>query len=1490
MCGLFAEVLGVTDVGPEDNFFSLGGQSLLATRLVKRVRTALGASVGVRALFQAPTPRGLLGRLDGRERPAVTAVSPRPMTVPASPGQRRLWFLDRLAGPSPTYNMPVATVVHGTLDPATLAAALRDVALRHESLRTVFTEEGGEPVQRILPEPRTEVVLTECPPAERAAAVARACAHVFDLTTDSPLYAEVIRSEPGECVLVLVLHHIAGDGWSIDRLGADLSHAYAARLTGQAPGWEPLPVQYADYALWQHEALAGQGPSRRVKGEAASLVEQAPRHLAEGGVPDRAVSRRTEDGPHHWVERLHGLPEELTLPTDRPRPPRADHRCGRVLVPIDAELDRGLHELARRRHATVFMVVHAALAGLLTRLGAGTDIPLGTVVAGRGDEALDDLIGFFVNTLVLRVGTSGDPAFTELLDRVREADLAAYADQDVPFDHVVEALNPNRSPARHPLFQVALSWADSGVLTLDLPGARCLPGTAVAQGAKFDLDFAFERRGRDVELTITYASALFDEPTVATMAERFVRVLRQIVAEPETRLSALEVLSSRERELILTGWNDTAAPRRTASVVEVFGERATATPDAPAVVAGRTQLTYDELDERAGRLAAALVTAGVGTGTTVPVLMERSAGLVVALLAVLRAGAAYLPVHTAYPVARMRAVVEESGSPVLLTDQVYGAHELTTGLRTLTVHPDGGLSPFPASLSESGLDEARPEDLAYVMYTSGSTGEPKGIGVTHQGVVDLALDPMWEVGPQDRVLFHAPHAFDASTYEIWVPLLTGGTVVVAPPGDLDAPVLERLIREHGVSHVHLTAGLFRVVAEDLAGCLTGVREVLTGGDVVSPQAVASVLDACPETTVRTLYGPTEITLCATWSLWRAGDGPGTTVPIGRPMANTRAYVLDDSLRPVPPHVPGELYLAGAGLARGYVGRPGLTSARFVACPFGAAGERMYRTGDVVRWDEQGRLFFLGRADDQVKIRGFRVEPGEVEAALASVPGVRQAVVVVREDAPGEKHLVGYVVTSPSGTPPGHEPQETAPDGVPAGPLSGQRSPTDTTLIDAGLAPEQPGTAPEGQPPRPNAATTGTGGLGVADAEWCREHVAGLLPEYMVPSAVVALEAFPVTANGKLDRHALPAPVRRASSGGSAGNPREAVLRELFAEVLGVPEVGVRDNFFDLGGHSLLAVRLVSRVRSVLGAEVGVSALFADPTVTGLAERLGEESGAVPAVLSYRPRGELCPIFLIPAANGLGWCYSALPRHIPRGHPVHALQDPRLAVGPVRPMSVPELAAVYAERMREIRPAGPYVLAGWSFGGTVAQQIAVDLTATGEQVALLVLLDAYPGDVRGRASRRGFGARTPDQAFEGSHKESPAEASDEAPAEVVEETHEEEVARTALDGVAAPRGSRREALRRAGSPLAALDEATVDDLVSITGENTHAMAAHSPVPFTGPTLCFDASLQDIHASDTWRPFLPALTVHTVTCDHTSIVKPEALSEISPILAKHLLASG
>ncbi|MCF3137592.1 non-ribosomal peptide synthetase, partial [Streptomyces olivochromogenes] len=769
-------------------------------------------------------------------------------------------------------------------------------------------------------------------------------------------------------------------------------------------------------------------------------------------------------------------------------------------------------ELARAHNASPFMVAHAASAALLNVLGAGTDVPLGTVVSGRPDQALTDVVGFFVNSVVLRTDTSGNPAFGELLERVRSADLAAFDHQDVPFDLLVEELQPARSLSRHPLFQVALTWEeDAPALRLaDLETEAVLP----EDSAKFDLSLAF----RDDELLLTYAHDLFERVSAEELGDRLLRLLDQVVADPESRLSGLAVLSAAETAEALDRGRGPVTVSPASSVVGVLRERVAGCPEAVALEWDGGELSYGELLARAESVASGLLAGGVGREQVVPVLMERSVDAVVALLGVLLAGGAYLPVHTAYPKARVEALLERIDAPVVLVDDRWADY----GRRVDDVAGAGSQAPheWPVVL---------PDQLAYVMFTSGSTGEPKGIGVSHQNVLDLVREPSWGVDADARVLFQAPHAFDGSVYELWLPLLVGARIVVAPPGDWAPAVLH----QHKVTHLSVTAGLFRVLAEEAPQALSGLVEVTTGGDVVPAAAVRRVLETCPELVVRTTYGPTEATLCVTGQPWTTDDEPAGQVPLGRPFDNTTLLALDEALRPVPPGVVGELYLAGAGLARGYLGRSDLTASRFVANPC-SSGERMYRTGDLVRWTRTGDLLFVGRADAQVKIRGFRVELGEIEAVLAAVDGIAQAAVFLREDQPGEKRIVGYLI------------------------------PEDGALLDA---------------------------------DEIRAELAARLPDYMVPAALLALEAFPLTPNGKVDQKALPAPDYTATSTHRAPrNAQEEILCALFAEILDVPSVGIDDSFFDLGGHSLLATRLTNRIRAALDVQLPVRKVFTSPTV------------------------------------------------------------------------------------------------------------------------------------------------------------------------------------------------------------------------------------------------------------------------------------------------------
>nr|WP_242879866.1 non-ribosomal peptide synthetase [Streptomyces mobaraensis] len=964
LCGLFARLLGVPEVGVEDSFFDLGGHSLLATRLISRIRSVFQVDLGVQALFEAPTAAGLAKKVLGadRKRPALEPVA-RPERLPLSFAQNRLWFLNRLEGPSPTYNIPFAIRLSGPLDRSALADALADVVARHESLRTVFPERNGAPHQQVLETTaaRPELTVTEISGDESEGeaalreAIDAAVAHSFDLARELPLRARLVAASPDECVLVLVVHHIAADGWSLAPLWRDIATAYAARLRGSAPDWRALPVQYVDYTLWQRELL---------------------------GSPDQSESTMARQ-LDYWRRTLEGLPERIELPTDRPHPAVATYRGGTYAHQWNAELHQGLTELAHTSGATVFMVVHAALVALLHRMGAGEDIAIGSPIAGRTDEALDDLVGFFVNTLVLRTDVSGDPTFRELLARVRQVDLDAYAHQDIPFEHLVEVLNPSRTLAHHPLIQVMLAWQNNTRGDLELPGVESRAEFVEMGTSKFDVSFYLDEHGGVVE----YSTEVFDEATIAALMSRLGRVLTAVIGDPDQRLSGIDLLSAEEREQVTTGWNNTALELPPVTVPELFEAQAARTPEAVALVGEDTELTYAQLNARANRLAHWLIERGAGPERTVGLRLPRSVELIVAMLAVLKTGAAYLPIDPAYPAERIRLMLEDT-RPVTVIDG--------------PVHTEGHPESNPAVPSRDPLHPA------YVIYTSGSTGIPKGVCTTHHNVVALALDPCFRPEARERTLVHSPHTFDAATFETWVPLLGGGCLVLAPEGMLTPAGLSTLVEQHGITGTWLSAGLFHAFAAEAADCFTGLREVWTGGDAVSAAAVRRVLEACPGLVVVDGYGPTETTTFATCHPVRSAAELGSVLPIGAPLTNTRAYVLDDRLRPVGVGVTGELYVAGAGLARGYTRRAALTAERFVACPFGT-GERMYRTGDLVRRRPDGRLEFIGRADGQLKVRGFRVEPGEIETALAGHPAVAKAVVVPRADHAGELRLIGYVV-------------------------------------------------------------------------------------------------------------------------------------------------------------------------------------------------------------------------------------------------------------------------------------------------------------------------------------------------------------------------------------------------------------------------------------------------------------------------------------------------
>ncbi|MER8158413.1 amino acid adenylation domain-containing protein [Streptomyces sp. NPDC094472] len=1275
LCGLFVEVLGLPSVGIDDNFFDAGGHSLLATRLAGRIRSVLGAELAVRQLFDTPTVAGLARALDtaGSARPALMPAAPRPDRVPASFAQRRLWFLHRFEGPSPTYNIPFALRLTGDLDRTALRDALVDVAERHESLRTVFAEDAEGPYQVVLPGPEARTALTVVPEVPRdrlEREIAAAVGHAFDLSEELPLRVWLFETGEREHVLLLLVHHIAGDGWSVPLLARDIVAAYAARRVGTAPAWQPLPVQYADYSLWQHEVLGSEDDDE-------SLIA---RQLA------------------YWKGALSGLPDELTLPADRPRPATSGHRGERIPYQVPGPLYEQVRALARATKASPFMVVQAAVAALLTRLGAGTDIPLGTPVAGRTDDALEDLVGFFVNTLVLRTDTSGNPTFRELIARVRDTDLAAYAHQDLPFERLVEALNPRRSQARHPVFQTMLTFNNTEqrqtpsdtAAPEDGVGAPGLTVERVASDtgtAKFDLLLSFaERHAPDgsvdgLSAGLEFSTDLFERDTAERIVARLLRLLTAMTANPQARLGEVPLLDEGERAAVLSGGRGAARPARDASLCERFETAVARNPHGVAVETAAGAVGYPELNARANRLARLLIDRQVGPEDLVAVAMPRSADLVTALMAVLKAGAGYLPVDPEYPAARIAFMLEDARPALVLTTREL-ATALPEALAGRTIATDDpkaaeALAAYPAT-DVTGDERARslhPAHPAYAIYTSGSTGRPKGV-VMPAGALANLLD--WHQaqlpgGPGTRMAQFTAVSFDVSVQEILSALLHGKTLVVCPEDVRRDPArLARWLHDAGVKELYAPNLVIDAVCEAATAQgleLPDLTDLVQAGEALTPHgAIRTFCADRPGVRLHNHYGPAEthvVTACplpADTDAWTRGPAP-----IGRPVDNTAVRLLDPWLNPVPPGVPGELYITGAALARGYIARPDRTAERFVADPYGPSGARMYRTGDLARLTRDGELTYLGRTDTQVKIRGFRIEPGEIESVLTTAPEVARAAVVVREDRPGDRRLVAYVV------------------------------------------------AAHGAEPGPRRV---------------REHAARHLPDHMVPAAFVTLDALPLTPNGKLDRAALPAPEYRGDrASGRPRTPEERALCALFAEVLGVEEVGADDEFFDLGGHSFLAARLVGRIRDEMGGDLQVRAVFDAPSPAALARLLTGEAAAegdsTGMLLPLRARGSAAPLFFLHPGGGFSWCYSGLVRHLGADVPVHGIQARGLdGTGPL-PASMDEMVEDYLARIRSVQPHGPYRLAGWSFGGLTAQALAVRIRAEGEEVGMLAVLDSYP---------------------------------------------------------------------------------------------------------------------------------------------------------------------
>ncbi|HKG15723.1 MAG TPA: amino acid adenylation domain-containing protein [Pyrinomonadaceae bacterium] len=1145
LAGIWASLLNVRRVGREDNFFELGGHSLLATQLMSRVREVFRVEIPLRAIFESASLGGFAQRIESALKAAreldVPPVTPRRHDgpLPLSFAQRRLWFIDQMEPGSSAYNVPAAVRLTGRLDVMALESTLTEVVRRHEILRTRFDVGGdGEPVQvvsepsaiRLGLDPVDLGALDEQEREAEALRLAREEAELpFDLSRGPLLRVKLLRLSEEEHVVLLTMHHIVSDGWSSGILIREVAALYEAYSEGKESPLEDLAVQYADFAVWQHEHLSGETLERQLT---------------------------------YWKEQLTGAPAVLELPTDRPRPPVQSYRGATCAFEVPSEVSEGLRELARRQGATLYMVLLAGWQALLSRYTGQSDIVVGTPIANRNRAETEGLIGFFVNTQVMRVGVKGGEPFGELVGRVREVCLGAYAHQDVPFEMLVEELQPERSLSYSPIFQVMFAFQNVPTEELRLSELSMSPLALASESAKFDLVLDMYESDSMIQGAFEYSTDIFEPATVERMGRHFLRLLEAAAADAALSVSSLPLLAEGERRELLLNWNDTSREFPSGDCLHrLFERRARLTPHAPALSSESGTLTYSEVDGRADGLAARLRSLGVGPDRVAALLLGRSPEMVVSMLAVLKAGGAYLPLDPAHPPQRLAALLSDSSSALLvtrggLTGRVPGSVCPTLLLDEEPSVLDAEARALPAE--ECGGAAATPDNLAYVIYTSGSTGTPKGVMIPHRAVVNhlFATKALYGLGPSDRVLQFAPLSFDVAVEELYPTWGAGGCVVLRTEESAEtAESFFGLLRREGVTAVNLPTAFWAEMVEqarrDGLSAPAGLRVVIAGSDVGRREQFARAREFVGAG-VRLLnaYGPTETTVTSTTYELEATDG-GTepeagVMPIGRPIANTRLYVLDGEMRPVPVGVSGELYIGGDGLARGYLKRPALTAERFVPDAFsGEAGARLYKTGDVVRYDAGGRVEFVGRADEQVKVRGFRVELGEVEAVLSSHGLVREAVAVAREAAGGVKRVVGYVVAE--------------------------------------------------------------SGASLTASE-LREYMRERVPEYMIPSYFVTLDRLPLTPNGKVDKRALPEPEAAAEQGDAGSEPRtplEELVAGLWSEVLGVGGVGPESDFFESGGHSLLATQAVSRLRRLLGVEVALRELFEHPTPRRLALRLDE---------------------------------------------------------------------------------------------------------------------------------------------------------------------------------------------------------------------------------------------------------------------------------------------
>ena len=1143
--------------------------------------------------------------------------------------------------------MPAAVRLKGPLNLAALEQSFNEIIKRHESLRTTFTMADGQPTQVIAPTLTLKlpvVDLRKLPASEQETEVRRSVTaearRPFDLAQGPLVRGTVLSLGDEDHVGMLTMHHIISDGWSSGILARELATLYVTFCAGASSPLPTLPIQYADFAHWQRQWLQGEVLESQIA---------------------------------YWKEQLAGAQTSIDLPMDHPRPAAQTFRGARQSLVLPKHLQEGFKALSGQEHVTQFMAFLAAFTILLHRYTSQDDLLVGTPVANRNRLETEGLIGFFVNTLVLRIDLSDNPSFRELLRRVREVCLGAYAHQELPFDRVVEELHAARDLSRNPLFQVMFELHNAPQRTIELPGLSLIPIEADSEAAHFDLTLRMMDTREGLSASFVYNTDLFEATTIARMLENFQTLLEGIVADPEQRIWDLPLLTETERRQLLAEWNATRAEHPgDLCVHQLFEMQAERTPDAVAVVFETEQLTYRELNRRANQLAHHLRTLEAGPEVVVAICLDRSLEMIIGLLGVLKAGGAFVHLDPAYPKERLAFILKDAGVPVVLTRERLMRALPENDAKIVCL--DSAWEIISREPGENPDSITRPETLAYVIYTSGSTGQPKGVLVSHGAIAGHchAIQSYYELSSRDGVLQFASLSFDVSLEEILPTLITGARLVIMGTNVWPPAELHHKISEFGLTVLNLPTAYWRELAREWAGVRALVPNIqprlfIVGGDTVLPDAL-EIWQQTPMGSIRLVngYGPTEATITATAFEVAPRPDEITTfqrVPIGRPLAGRSIYILDRHGNPAPIGVQGHLHIGGAGLARGYLKRPELTAEKFILDPFSTEpGARMYKTGDLARYRPDGNIEFLGRADDQVKIRGFRIELGEIEAALGQHPAVREAVVVAREDAPGEKRLVAYVVA-------------------------------DST------------------------------------AEELRHFLRDRLPEVMVPPVIVLLDALPIMPNGKVDRRALPAPDRsRREPEKAFVAPRDELelsLAQIWEEVLSVRPIGIRDNFFELGGHSLLAVRLFAVIEKQLGKKLPLTAVFQGATIEHLADVLRHQAKRGPhsSLVPIQPRGNKQPLFLVHPAGGHVFPYIHLAKFLGSDQPCYGLQAIGTEDGQDPHTRIEDMAAHYIKALQTVQPTGPYLIGGWSMGGVIAFEMAQQLIAQGQQLALLALLDA-----------------------------------------------------------------------------------------------------------------------------------------------------------------------